>query len=222
MAERTLRRARSDEDKQQRREEILAAAKGLFAGRGYHDTTVADVARGTGLSYGVVYLYFTSKDELFHALMADEEEGLRRSIRDALRAAPRSTDEADKLRLAVRATFRFLAEDADSAQLLFQQPRTLGDPFERHLFGIFERFIDDLEGLVARAQAEGLVRDAPPRMVAVTCAGLIAQVALRRIRTEDGMSPDDAADFVVDLLLDGLRPRSPRGRKNPIAKGARA
>src|SRR5829696_4018477 len=130
MAERTLRRARNDEDKQQRRREILAAARSLFAERGYHDTTIADVARGSGLSYGVVYWYFASKDELFHALMAEEEEGLRRAIQETLRAAPRSTDEADKLRLAVRATFRFLAGDVDSAQLLFQQPRTLGDPFE--------------------------------------------------------------------------------------------
>src|SRR5262245_58390753 len=134
MAERRLRRARSDEDKQQRRREILAAAKELFAARGYHETTMADVARGTGLSYGVVYWYFSSKDELFHALMADEEDRLRASIHETLRAAPRTTDEADKLRLAVRATFRFLADDPASAQLLFHQPRTLGDPFARHLF----------------------------------------------------------------------------------------
>jgi AcrR family transcriptional regulator len=228
MAERTLRRARSDEEKQQRRREILAAAKELFAVRGYHDTTIADVARGTGLSYGVVYWYFTSKDELFHALMAEEEEGLRTRIQDTLRAAPRSTDDAEKLRLAVRATFRFLADDPASAQLLFQQPRTLGDPFERHLFGILERFIDDLEGLVGRAQVEGLVRPAPTRMVAVTCAGLIAQIALRRIRTDDGMTPDDAADFVVGLLLDGLRPRdgavpsTPGRAAGVLAKGTSA
>jgi AcrR family transcriptional regulator len=207
MAQRTLRRAVSDEDKQQRRDEILAAAKGLFAERGYHDTTIADVARATGLSYGVVYWYFASKDELFHALMATEGDRLRRCIRAVLVDAPVESDEAEVLRLAVRATFDFLADDPASAQLVFHQPRTLGEPFERHLFGIFERFIDDMEALVQRAQAAGQLRAAPSRMVAISCAGLIAQIAMRRTRTDDGMTPEDAADFVVDLLLDGLRPR---------------
>jgi AcrR family transcriptional regulator len=205
-APRTLKRAVSDEDKEQRRAEILTAAKRLFAERGYHETTIADVARGSGLSYGVVYWYFESKDELFLALMADEGQALRTRIQDSLRGHP-GDDEAETLRLAVRTTFAFLAEDPASAQLVFQNPRVLGEPFAGQLSGIFERFIDDLEALVRRAQAKGLVRDAPSRMVAATCAGLIAQLALRRIRTDDGVSSDEAADFVVGVLFDGLRAR---------------
>jgi AcrR family transcriptional regulator len=218
---RTLKRAVSDEDKQQRRAEILGAARRLFAERGYHETTIADVARGTGLSYGVVYWYFSSKDELFHALMSEEEEQLRSRIQAALRSNAGAGDEVETLRFAVRATFAFFAEDPASAQLVFQGPRALGEPFERHLFGIFERFIDDLEGLVVRAQAKGLVQPGSSRMVAATCAGLIAQLALRRIRTDDGLSPEEAADFVVGVLFDGLRPR-PAPARNGTRRSARA
>ncbi len=74
------RRAVSDEDKSQRRDEILAAAKIVFAHKGFHATTVADIAKQAGLAYGLIYWYFDSKDDLFHALMAGEEEALRAHV----------------------------------------------------------------------------------------------------------------------------------------------
>lgn len=207
MAQRTLRRAVSDEDKQQRRREILEAAKRVFADRGFHETTIADVARRADLSYGVVYWYFDSKDELFHALMATEEDRLRASIARAL--ADVGDDGVDGiLATAVTATFEFFEQDPDATRLLFREPSALGEGFERHLFGIFERFIGDLESLIVAAIDAGFVRPAPPRMVAVTSAGLIGQIALRRLTTDDGLTAAEAADFIVGLLLDGLRPRT--------------
>jgi AcrR family transcriptional regulator len=49
------RRAVSAEDKSQRRDEIMAAAKEVFARKGFHATTVADVAKQAGLAYGSVF-----------------------------------------------------------------------------------------------------------------------------------------------------------------------
>jgi AcrR family transcriptional regulator len=48
------RRAVSAEDKSQRRDEIMAAAKEVFARKGFHATTVADIAKQAGLAYGSV------------------------------------------------------------------------------------------------------------------------------------------------------------------------
>ena len=49
------RRAVSAEDKSQRRDEIMAAAKEVFARKGFHDTTIADIAKRAGLAYGSIY-----------------------------------------------------------------------------------------------------------------------------------------------------------------------
>lgn len=209
MATRTLRRAVSDEDKARRRRQILAAAKEVFADRGYHDTTMADIARAAGLSYGVVYWYFESKDDLFHALMAAEEQSLRGHIASAVRHDGERVD--DLLRDAVRATFEYFEQHPASTRLLFPDPSSLGDRFERALSGIFGRFTADIEALVVDAQARGLVRPAPPRLVAFACAAMISQIALRRQRTDDGLTADEAADLTVDLLIEGLAPRAQRG-----------
>jgi len=74
---RAVRRAMSDKEKEGRRTDILAAAKKVFARKGYHATTIADIARTAKLSYGSIYWYFDSKDALFHALMEAEGKALR-------------------------------------------------------------------------------------------------------------------------------------------------
>lgn len=202
---RTMRRAVSDEDKELRRNDLLLAAKKLFAERGFQATTIADVARAAGVSYGVVYWYFDSKDDLFHALMAAEETALRERISGALSTAD-AGDLRARLQEAVLATFEYFDEDRASATLLFRDSLTLSDDFERHLSGIYGRFIAELETTVRSGQRAGLIRKAPPRMVAFSAAALISQLALRRLTTDDGMAPSEAAAFVVDLLLDGLTP----------------
>ena len=65
-------RARRDEDKAERRLAILDAATRMLAAHGYHEITMAEVARRTGLAKGTLYLYFKSKEELFLAALESE------------------------------------------------------------------------------------------------------------------------------------------------------
>jgi len=210
------RRAVSDEDKSARRGEIMAAAKKVCARRGFHATTIADIAKQAGLAYGSVYWYFDSKDELFHALMAVEESALRNHVTAALahlsKVGPpaESAGEEAPLRTAVQATLEFFEADKATVKLLFRDAYALGDRFEKHLGGIYERFIDDIETFIVAAQERGQVVAAPARMVAYTLAALVGQLAHRRLNTDDDVTAAQVADFVVALVLDGLRPRGAR------------
>ncbi|MBO0865675.1 MAG: helix-turn-helix transcriptional regulator, partial [Mycobacterium sp.] len=65
----------------------MAAAKTVFARKGFHATTIADIAKEAGLAYGSIYWYFDSKDDLFHALMAVEEQALRAHVTAAVSAS---------------------------------------------------------------------------------------------------------------------------------------
>lgn len=208
----TRARAVTDEAKERRREVILSAAKRVFAKKGYHATTIADVAKAARISYGSVYWYFESKDALFHALMDSEEMALRRHIEAALAGLPGNADDEEAFRLSVRATFEFFEADRDVVKLLFRDSLVLGDHFDRHLAAIYEGFIGDIERTITSAQAAGRMVDAPTRMIAFSMAAIISQLALRRLTTNDGVPASVVADFVVTLLLDGLRPRMEKTR----------
>ena len=206
-APRIVRRAVSDEDKEGRRSDILAAAKKVFARRGYHATTIADIARVANLSYGSIYWYFDSKEALFHALMESEAQALRDHVTEALTSTSGAQAPEGPFRAAVRATFEFFEADRAVVKLLFRDSYALGDRFEKHLFGIYEGFVADIETIVSDARDRGLLVDMPPRMVAFAVAALVGQIARRRLVTDDGLPAEVAADFVVSLLLNGLLPR---------------
>ena len=61
---------------EQRRAEILEAALGLFSSKGFHDTTMEEVAKEAGVAKGTIYLYFQSKEHLLLALKRDFMQGL--------------------------------------------------------------------------------------------------------------------------------------------------
>jgi AcrR family transcriptional regulator len=188
----------------------MAAAKEVFARKGFHATTIADIAKRAGLAYGSVYWYFDSKDELFHALMAAEEGALRDHVASALGALgvpAADVGHSEPLRVAVRAPLEFFESDKATVKLLLRDPYAMGERFEKHLGGIYERFIDDIEVRILAAQQHGAVIIAPPRMVAYTLAALIGQLAHRRLTADDGVTAAEVADFVVSLVLNGLRPR---------------
>ena len=197
----------SEEDKEERRSDILSAAKKVFARKGYHATTIADIAKAAKLSYGSIYWYFDSKDALFHALMEAEGQALRDHVTDALTNTPTRGSPVAPFRAAVLTTFEFFESDPALVKLLFRDSYSLGDKFEKHLFGIYEGFIGDVEKIIEDAQQRELIIHAPPRMVAFAVAALVGQIAHRRLVTDDGLRASAVADFVVSLLLNGLLPR---------------
>lgn len=206
-AARTMRRAVSDAEKEKRRDEILVAAKKVFSKKGFASTTIADVAKAARLSYGSIYWYFDSKDALFHELMDGEERALREAIAVRMATLDASDSGEALFRAAVTGTFEFFESDKAMVRLLFRDAPSLGGRFERHLGGIYERFIDDIEASIVAAQRRGDIVDAPPRLLAFSVAALIGQIALRRLTTDDGLDAGVVAEFVVSLVLDGLRPR---------------
>ena len=205
---RTRRRpALSNLDKTHRRDEIMAAAKKVFARNGFHATTIGDIAKQAELAYGSVYQYFDSKEDLFQALMSAEGYALRTHIAVALAKSGERPDRSwEPFRASVQATFEFFEADKATTKLLFRDAYALDRRFDQHLGSIYERFIDDTAALITAAQERGEVLAAPPKLVAYTLTALIGHMAHRRLSNDDGVSAAEAADFIVTLVINGLRP----------------
>jgi AcrR family transcriptional regulator len=139
-----------------RRDEIMMAAKKVFARNGFDGTTIADVAKDAGLPFDVVYQYFDSKDAVFQALIAAQEHALRTHVAVALAASGASFGYAEgPFRATLRAMIEFFDADRAAAKLLFRDAYTKNNRFNEKLSGIYERYIDDIETLVVAAQRRG-------------------------------------------------------------------
>jgi AcrR family transcriptional regulator len=87
------------------RDAITSAAREIFAERGYHGTSIRDIAKRAGLSLSALYYWHPSKQHLLAALIEEIQHDYFERCDRALRAA--GDDPAEKLRAIVRATVEY-------------------------------------------------------------------------------------------------------------------
>jgi AcrR family transcriptional regulator len=107
-----------------RRQDLLDAAAGLFAAQGFKGTSMRDIARQVGMLPGSMYYHFSSKEAL---LLAVYREGVRRITDQVIAALDPRGAPWDRLEAACRAHLSTLFERSDYAQVVIRiQPRDTG------------------------------------------------------------------------------------------------
>src|SRR3954464_6135862 len=95
---------------QERRAQLVTCAARLFAERGYHPTSVADIVEALGVGKGVFYWYFSSKEELLSELLKSSHLSLRRRQQAAMGDEP---DPVRRIELGIRATLVWFRDHRD-------------------------------------------------------------------------------------------------------------
>ena len=141
----------------ERREVLLGVGRRLFAERGYHGTSVGDIAREARCSEAVLYQHFAGKLELFLAVLEEQAGRMRERL---LRGA--EADPEDPFGGIARALGRRIVEPdvPDQLKLRSLAVTMTDDPVVRGaLEGIRESFIEVVGAAVRRSQATGRLRD---------------------------------------------------------------
>lgn len=140
---------------------LLDEATALFAERGYAGTSLEDVASASQVTRGAVYHHFASKQALFEAVLAAQEER-------ATAAVVAAATSADAWDAAMQALDAFLTQSCDPTYgrlVWLEGPAALGwhrwrECEEKYAFGLVERFVHSLidAGYLADTAAGSLVR----------------------------------------------------------------
>lgn len=166
-------------DREGRRQDILLAARQVFARRGYEPATLEAVAREAGLAKGTLYLYFKNKEDLYFHTAVHVLESLQSSI---LEAAERSSGVLERLRAIALGQFDFFLRHRETLQLLapFSNPG-LASLHKRLIAAMMEKWaahIQRVTALVEEGQRAGaLRRDIAPRHIAQAFLGMANQAA---------------------------------------------
>jgi AcrR family transcriptional regulator len=191
---------------QEIRERILDAASRVFAEKGYHSSTIADVVRESGLSVGAIYSYFSGKDELIR--LTCDQIAARGLDELAARLAPAMTT-AERLAIAIRLYIETIDEyDGAPGQVTLVQAWAEADREP----GVREMLAGRRERLAGAGQMllrQGVISGELPAWLdvdAVTRAllALLDGLMLQRIEAGDAYRPADLerrAMAMVELLL---------------------
>jgi len=180
-----------------RREQLLDVALEVFAGAGYHGTSMNDVADAAGVTKPVLYQHFESKRELYQALL--DEVGAR--LLGAISAATSGTvDGREQTELGFRAYFRWVAEDHDAFQLLYGGGSRRDEEFSRAVRRVTAEAAAAIAPLIAAD-----IDDEHRLTLAHALVGLAEGASRRLVERGEAFDPDVLARQVSDLAWAGLR-----------------
>jgi AcrR family transcriptional regulator len=190
------------------RQRIARAARRAFTAVGFHDATVQDVVRESGLSVGAIYTYYASKDELLLAaceLAITEELG---ALAGELEAA---ATVREKLEISVRAWFDFLERQPEAHFMVEAWAAAYTEPGIREMLARRrERLVGVGAVLLQEAIARGELRhDLEVDALARGFGALLDGLALQRLEEGDAFRRPVAerrALTFVEILYDGRRP----------------
>jgi TetR/AcrR family fatty acid metabolism transcriptional regulator len=200
-----LRRARPLPAAPSKREAILRAAIDVFAGRGYFNAQVADVAKAAGVAAGTVYLYFRSKDDLLVSIF---EQTMREGLDQGRDVAAGVRDPRERLLRLARLHLARLGRDRNLAIVFQVELRQSIKFMERFSATLLRDYLTLIRAAIADGQAAGVFRaDLNPTSAAKMIFGALDEMATNWMLSRRRYSLEDEADAVVDLFVNGARPK---------------
>ncbi len=194
-----------------KRDAILRAAMQVFARRGFFNSQVADVARVAGVAAGTVYLYFRSKDHLLASIF---EKTMQEAIDEGQAALAGIDDPVARLREIARLHLDRMGRDRDMAIVFQVELRQSVKYMEKFSSSLLQDYLRLIGNTIAKGQAEGALRgDISATVAAKILFGALDEMATNWILSKRAYSLVSKADTVVDVFLNGVRPRGEAGSR---------
>ncbi len=181
-------------DPDERRAQLLAAARQVFAERGYHRASVQDIITAAGVARGTFYNYFESKRAAFRAVL----EGVMDSVAEAVQPIdvaqpipPQVEDNLDRLIVS-------LTEHGDVARVLFAEAAGIDEEGGAALRSFYRVATERIHTALTLGQALGVVRPGDPLMMARLILGMVREPVFQSWLYGEDL---DSRELVQELAL---------------------
>jgi TetR/AcrR family transcriptional regulator, fatty acid metabolism regulator protein len=189
-----------------RRRQILDAAVRVFARQGFHSCRVSDIADEAGVAYGLVYHYFSSKEQVMNELFMERWSLLLQAIDEADGQETSGREKLDAVAGFIVDSYR---HDPELMKVIIVEVTRAANSFGRtHLPDISQAY-DSIARIVEGAQATGEFRpDVDPVFASMWFYGAIEQLLSAWVFE---LIPDGDADFeraremLVETVCGGLK-----------------
>jgi len=186
---------------------ILEAARKVFASKGFSDATMDDIADAAGVAKGTVYLYYSSKRDVYFAALKFGIRQMYSMLVDKLEAA--STTE-DKFRSLIAAKLAYFDANRDFFKIFYSE---LGR-FPSHPGGIDSEFkalyleqAQLVECILKEGARKKVLRSVRPEQTAFAISDVIRGVVTHRVLGWSKTKINQDVDFIFDLIWKGIAAR---------------
>jgi AcrR family transcriptional regulator len=189
------------ERRQRRREEILQVATKLFARRGFADTDVQVIADRLKVGKGTVYRHFSSKEELFLAVV---DRGMHQ-MKQAVDAATSQTSQPlEKVAAGIRAYLTFFDEHPEIVELLIHERALFRDRRKPTYFVHRESNVGQWRTLFSELIRAGVIRDTPVERITDVISGLLYGTMFTNFFAGRAKPLSNQCQDILDIVFRGL------------------
>jgi TetR/AcrR family transcriptional regulator, cholesterol catabolism regulator len=184
-----------------RLEEVLKSAANIFFSKGYHATSIEDVARDVGMLKGSLYYYIKSKDDLlFRLLLA----GIEDSDAFIAKQIDPKGDPIEQLERAIRAQIDYIIENRVPFGLFLHEFDSLSGKRQHKLISVMARYNARFEDLIRRGQEQGKVMEGEPWLIVNGILGMCNWL-YRWYDTDHIADTEELKQVFLRMILNGIR-----------------
>jgi AcrR family transcriptional regulator len=185
-----------------RRQQILARGRDVFAKHGYHDTTVDDIVAAAGVARGTFYLYFADKRTLFEELVDRFFTRLAMAIHRVDPRDPARPVEA-QTRDNIRRILLVLLDDRPMSKILIADAVGVDPSFDGKLLSFYDEIAKLFIESVTEGQSLGIVRAGDARLLAYFTMGGLKEVLLQIVSRGWQVEVEALVDTIYGLVRNG-------------------
>jgi AcrR family transcriptional regulator len=187
-----------------RRAEILRAAEKLFAEKGFHGTTMLDLAKLSEFSVGTLYNFFKTKEEVYYTLLIEKLDLFHSKLGTEINQHPPGLVQILAL---IEASVKFFQENQDFFRIFIQERSTVelsvGAAAGKELRKRYLVYIDLVAKVMTKAIKKGDIQKFNPVEIAYSLVGM-----LNSLCTYWALNPElkefvSKVPFIYDLFLKG-------------------
>jgi AcrR family transcriptional regulator len=180
-----------------RQAEIIAAARKVFAEKGYIAATVDEIAALAAVAKGTVYVYFESKEQIYNAVLENDLDALRTLTLEKIAAAETARE---KISAYINARFQYCEERRDFFRIMYIEPS--GSPVlsKAKAREWLREPVRQLTSAIEIAIAQNQIRPWSAEILAWTVADLTTGALQRRLSTTPITPAREDADFLIEFI----------------------
>jgi len=199
---RNTRPPRKEREYRQRRSEILKTALALFSEKGFHGTSMQEIAEKSEFAVGTLYNFFANKDEIYKTLITDTADQFHFSLMKVLQTR---TGEVKRLKACVEAKTRVFLENMDSVRIYFAETQGatihIKTGLDQEIRTRYEEYLQKLAGVFQSGMKKKLFREQDPYLLALTLDSISTAFLVAHMESPD-RHPFDA-ETIMDIFLNG-------------------
>ncbi|MCE5211514.1 MAG: TetR/AcrR family transcriptional regulator [Deltaproteobacteria bacterium] len=200
------RSVRKEREFNMRRAEILKQAEKIFALKGFHDVTMAEIASASGFSTGSLYQFFEGKENLYTTMVSEKLDWMFAEVRKSTESVEGTLNKIETL---IDSHLQFVEKNTDFLSLFVRGEKVAFSDamisLRQKLIYSYQTHVTFIENLLKGGIEAGLLRDLPSRDMAEALFHLIRSSSVRWMLMSTKESPCSKKGFIMDIFLHGVK-----------------